>query len=74
MLFRLSFVTLIIAAVTLGTPVKRDVPQIEQDVQNLGAQSKTLDQSILAFPTSGGTSPQLYVSIPFPSFVFTSET
>lgn len=64
MFFRLSFVTLIIAAVALGTPVKRDAAQVELDIQNLEAQSKELDESIQEVSDSNPTLGQIYVGVP----------
>lgn len=60
---RLSFLTLVFAVVAFGIPVKRDAAQVELDIQNLQAQSKSLDESIQAFPNSGGTLAQIYVSV-----------
>ncbi|KAF8552299.1 hypothetical protein OG21DRAFT_1604796 [Imleria badia] len=60
MFFRLSFVTLIFAAVALGTPVKRDAAEVVEDIQKVDAQTKSLDELIQAFPNSGGTLPEVY--------------
>jgi hypothetical protein len=59
MLFRLSFVTLILAAVSLGTPVKRDADTVGSDIEGLQVQVQTLDTSVNALPSSGGTPAQV---------------
>ena len=64
MLFRLSFVTLIIAAVSLGTPVRRDAAKVESDITDLGNRVEALDTSVNALPNSGGTLVQVMVSVP----------
>ena len=46
MFFRLSFVTLIFAAVALGTPVKRDAATVALAIQNLAGPLQTLDKGI----------------------------
>ena len=72
MFFRLSFVTLIFAAVALGTPVKRDAAEVASDIQNLAALLQALDKGINALPNSGGTLTEIYVSAPqqLPALLF----
>jgi hypothetical protein len=72
MLFRLSFVTLILAAVSLGTPVKRDADTVGSDIEGLQVQVQTLDTSVNALPSSGGTPAQVLVSVPNGSLPFFS--
>lgn len=68
MFFRLSFVTLLLALLALGTPVKRDASQVESDIKSLTSKSQTLDVSIKAFPNSGATIKQAMVSAVMGSF------
>lgn len=77
MFFRLSFVTLIVAAVALGTPVKRDEAKVRLDLEALYKQLQALDTSVKAFPNEGATLAEVYVSVPsgsLPSYCITSET
>lgn len=64
MFFRLSFVTLILAVGALGTPVIRDsdAGQVEADIKVLIEKARALDQSVKAFPKTGGTMEEVYVS------------
>ena len=64
MFFRLSFVTLVLAAVALGTPAKRDATTVASAIQNLAGPLQALDEAINALPKSGGTLPEIYVSVP----------
>lgn len=77
MFFRLSFVTLIVAAVALGMPAKRDEAKVKSDLETLYKQLQALDASVKAFPDSGATLAEVYVSVPsssLPSCCNTSET
>ncbi|KAN0094979.1 Hydrophobic surface binding protein A domain containing protein [Tylopilus felleus] len=62
MFFRLSFVTLILAVGALGTPVIRDsdAGQVEADIKVLIEKARALDQSVKAFPKTGGTMEEVY--------------
>ncbi|KAJ3883909.1 hydrophobic surface binding protein [Lentinula edodes] len=52
-----SFTTLSIftAACLAAVPLKRDVATVEEDIANIASQVTTLDNSIGAFPTAGGS-------------------
>ncbi|KAI9569892.1 hydrophobic surface binding protein A-domain-containing protein [Boletus coccyginus] len=60
MFFRLSFVTLIVAAVALGTPVKRDEAKVRSDLEALYKQLQALDTSVKGFPNEGATLAEVY--------------
>ncbi|KAG8215931.1 hydrophobic surface binding protein A-domain-containing protein [Butyriboletus roseoflavus] len=55
MFFRLSFVTLIFALSAFGTPIKRDVTQVESDVKALDTQTNMLNEAINSLPDSNAT-------------------
>lgn len=61
------FITLLTAASLAATGtasiVRRTVAQVEADIATIGKQLNSLDASIKAFPTSGGTLPQALVCI-----------
>ncbi|KAF5324078.1 hypothetical protein D9619_011222 [Psilocybe cf. subviscida] len=56
------FITLLtaasLAATCTASIVRRTVAQVEADIATIGKQLNSLDASIKAFPTSGGTLPQ----------------
>ena len=60
MFIRLSFVTLVLAVLALGTPVKRDTEKVLMDIDDIRDKSQALDDSIRAY---GGTPQQLAVSV-----------
>ncbi|THV02018.1 hypothetical protein K435DRAFT_775754 [Dendrothele bispora CBS 962.96] len=44
-----------VAAIAVAIPLKRTVAQVETDLRNIGTQVTNLDNSINAFPNSGGS-------------------
>jgi len=50
-----TLVALSIAASTFGAVLKRDVPTISADIDDISTQVTALDNAINAFPDSGGS-------------------
>lgn len=67
MFFRLSFVTLIFALLTLGTPVKRDLAKVESDINAIGGQLTKLNNAIEALPPNAGRATRTRVQAPYSS-------
>ena len=64
MLFRRSIVTLVLALAAFGTPLRRDEAKVVADIKQLSTQAQSLDNSVKAFPSSGGTLAEALVSLP----------
>jgi hypothetical protein len=55
--------TLLSASLALATPLKRDVPTVENDIATISTRVTTLDTAIHNYPSSGGTLAGALVSI-----------
>ncbi|KAG7087017.1 hypothetical protein E1B28_012995 [Marasmius oreades] len=51
----IPFVFLLSAASALATPLKRDVPTVKADIDNISTQVTNLDAKLTAFPDRGGS-------------------